>query len=96
MVSAETTVAAAAGQFSCNLADEAVVLSLDAGLYYGFNPVAARVWSLIQRARTVREIRDVLVSEYDVEPERCEQDLVALLNDLIGKRLVTARDGTPP
>ncbi|PIU39798.1 MAG: PqqD family protein, partial [Candidatus Omnitrophica bacterium CG07_land_8_20_14_0_80_50_8] len=38
--------------------------------------------------KTVREIKDALLNEYEVEPARLEQDLLALLNDLAGKGLI--------
>lgn len=88
------TVVAAKEQVSCNLAEEAVVLNLKAGVYYGLNPVAARIWSLIQNPRTVDEIRDAIVEEYDVEPGRCDRDLQALLRDLAARDLIKAEDET--
>jgi hypothetical protein len=95
MLSGETVITAAARQVSCDLADEAVVLSLERDVYYGLNPVAARVWSLLRQPRTVSEVRDVLLSEYDVERDRCEQDLLMLLDDLAAKNLITVDNGTP-
>ncbi len=38
--------------------------------------------------RTVREVRDVLIKEYNVESDRCERDLVALLQQLVEHDLV--------
>ena len=32
------------------------------------------------------------VDEYDVSPERCEQDLVVLLQDLVSKGLATVHE----
>ena len=42
----------------------------------------------------VKEIRDVLVSEYQVEPARCERDLIALLSGLADEGLVEVGNGT--
>jgi hypothetical protein len=50
---------------------------------------------LIQKPRTVGEIREVLVSEYEVEPARCESDLIALLQRLADEELIEVRDETP-
>jgi hypothetical protein len=57
--------------------------------------VGARVWSLIQKPRTVGELRDVLVSEYEVEPDLCERDLIELLQGLADEGLVEVSDGKP-
>ena len=56
------------------------------------NPVGARVWALLQQPRPVREIRDALLTEYDVDRDRCERDLLALLHALAAERLIEARD----
>jgi hypothetical protein len=61
------------------LADEVVILSLRNGGYFGLNPVAARVWEMLQEERLVIEIRDMLLREYAVEEEHCTRELVTLL-----------------
>jgi len=81
-------------QISTDLGDEVVILDLKASMYYGLNAVGARIWSLIQEPRTIEEIRDALVSEYEVEPERCESDLIALLQSLADAELIEVEDGT--
>lgn len=75
-------------QISCDLAGEAAILNVKAGMYYGLDAVGARAWSLIQKPLAVTEIKETLLNEYEVEPERCEQDLLALLNDLAEKGLI--------
>ncbi len=94
MLSGRSTVVAAKEQVSCNLAEEAVILNLELGVYYGLNSVAARIWNLIQDPKTVDEILDAIVEEYDVEPGRCERDLLVLLRDLAAKELIKAKDET--
>jgi sulfur transfer complex TusBCD TusB component (DsrH family) len=71
---------------------ETVILSLKDGVYYGLEDVGARIWSLLQRPIRVSAIRDALVAEYDVEPERCRRDLLALLQDLAARGLVEVRE----
>ena len=92
MLSGRSIVVAAKEQVSCNLAEEAVILNLKAGVYYGLNPVGARIWNLIQEPRTVHEIRDAILEEYDVDPDRCESDLLVLLRDLAAKELIRTKD----
>ena len=89
-----SSVVATKDQVSSDLGGEVAILHLEAGTYYGLDAVGARAWSLIQEPRTLREIRDVLVSEYEVEPARCERDLIALLHGLVEEGLVEVRDRT--
>jgi hypothetical protein len=81
-------VVASPDQVSCDLSGEAAILNLKTNVYFGLNEVGARVWNLIREPRTVAEIRDALVEEYEVEPERCQADLVALLEELEARGLV--------
>ncbi|MEW6637015.1 MAG: lasso peptide biosynthesis PqqD family chaperone [Actinomycetota bacterium] len=90
-ISRDSTVVASRDQVSSDLGGEAAILDLKGGTYYGLDEVGHRIWGLIQQPRSVREIRDVLVEEYDVEPDRCERDVVALLQRLADEGLVEVR-----
>ena len=83
---------AAKEQVWCELVEEVVILDLHSGVYYGLNPVGARVWSLIQEPKTVRTVLERLIEEYEVDPVCCETDLLALLEDLAGRKLVELRE----
>jgi len=85
-------VVAAEDQVSSDLGGEMAILDLRVGVYYGLDEVGARVWQLIQEPRPVREVRDVLLEEYEVVPERCEHDLLALLQKLAEEGLIEVRD----
>jgi hypothetical protein len=87
-VSGDSTVVAAKNQVSSDLGGEVAILDLKAGVYYGLDAVGARIWSLIQEPRTVNEIRNILLEEYEVEPERCERDLLVLLQRLANEGLI--------
>ena len=87
-ISGRSLVVAAERQVSCDLAGEAVILKLDAGMYYGLDPIGARIWELIQEPMTVKDIRDVLLQEYEVAPEQCESELLALLENLVVEGLI--------
>jgi hypothetical protein len=88
VVSGDSTVVAAKDQVSSDLGGEVAILDLKAGVYYGLDAVGARIWSLIQEPRTVNEIRNILLEEYEVEPERCERDLLVLLQRLANEGLI--------
>ena len=87
-LSLHSIVSAAPEQVSCPLGDEAAILNLNNTVYYGLNPVGARVWNLLQQPRSVGELRDALLKEYDVEPGRCESDLLELLEKMRTEGLI--------
>ena len=41
-------------QVSCDLAGEAAILNIKSGVYYGLDPVGARIWNLMQEPRAGR------------------------------------------
>ncbi len=87
-VTLTSVVAPARDQVSCDLAGEAAILHLGSGIYYGLNPVGARIWALLQQPIRVDHLRDTLLAEYDVAPERLERDLTGLLGQLAAERLI--------
>jgi hypothetical protein len=91
-MSNDTIIVAAEDQVSSDLGGEVAILDLKVGVYYGLDEVGARVWELIQEPRAVGDVRDILLKEYDVAPERCERDLFALLERLAERGLVEVRD----
>ena len=93
-VSVGSSVVAAKSQVSSDLGGEVAILDLQGGTYFGLDDVGARVWSLIQEPKNVEEIRNTLVSEYEVNQDRCERDLIALLQRLADEGLIEVRNGT--
>ena len=91
--SAGSIIRVAKDQISCNLVGEAAILNIKSGVFYGLDSVGARVWELVQQPRSVSEVRETLLKEYDVEPQRCETDLLALLERLQAEGLIEVLDG---
>lgn len=77
---------------SCALGDEAAILHMPSGSYFGLDPVGARVWGLLGEPRSVEELRETIVSEYDVQPAQCEDDLLSLLEKLHRNGLIEIRN----
>jgi len=90
-LSGQSVVTVTKDQVSCRLGSEAAILNVKDGIYYGLDPVGAHIWKLLQTPCKVAEIQEALVQEYDVEPERCQRDLMALLEELLGAGLIEVR-----
>jgi hypothetical protein len=78
-LSPQATVVATPNQSSADLGGETAILDLDGGIYYSVDRVGARIWTLVQEPRTVAEICESLVAQYDVSAEQCYRDVVAFL-----------------
>ena len=90
------SVVAAPDQVSCDLAGETALLHLKSGVYFGLNDVGTLVWNLVQEPRSFAALRDAILKEYDVAPDRCEHDLLALIEELSTAGLVEIRDAPVP
>ena len=70
------------------LHDEAVLLNLDSGLYFGLDPIGTRIWNLLAERQSLPQIVSAIMAEYDVDDEQCQADLLKLLGDLEAQGLV--------
>lgn len=94
ILSDQSIVVAAKDQISCDLAGEAAILNVKSGIYYGLDPVGARIWTLMQQPRAVAEIQNAITGEYDVEPAQCARDLRTLLEELLAEGLIEIQGGS--
>lgn len=75
---------------SSDIGDEMVMMDINLGKYFSLKGPSGRVWELIGNGTTVQAIFDVLIEEYDVEAEQCQQELLALLKDLHDAEMIVA------
>ena len=87
-ISRESTIRVSEEQVSCDLDGESAILNLSNGIYYGLDPLGARIWELLQQPRTVGQVKDAILEEYDVGPDVCERDIIALLTHLSEEGLI--------
>src|SRR5262245_13310735 len=77
------------------LENEAVLLDLQSGEYFGLNEVGCRIWQLIPELGRMGPILDRLVEEYDVAADQAWHDLKALMTELLQRGLVSAVPAPP-
>jgi hypothetical protein len=90
-LSVHSVVVASAEQVSCPLGDESAILNLRNSKYYGVNPMGARIWTLLKEPRSVLQLRDTLLCEYEVDEKLCERDLLILLEKMKSEGLIEVR-----
>ena len=71
---------------------EAVVILADSGKVNVFNPVGTRIWELADGSRSVRQIADAIVAEYEVTPATALQDVIEFVQELVDARALTLLD----
>ena len=88
MLTVETRVMAPPDVLIRELDGEAVLLNLVSESYFGLDEVGARMWQVLTTSESIETAHAQLLAEYEVEPERLRQDLLALVTQLAGHGLV--------
>jgi hypothetical protein len=70
--------------------DTLLLLDPHGGEYFALDEVGARVWGLCDGAHSVAQMVSLLAAEYDAPAETIEADVVELLSELAGEKLVVA------
>lgn len=74
---------------SGRLHDEMVMMDPEQGKYFSLNPIATRIWDLLERELTVDELCALLREEYEVESHQCTEEVVEYLGQMLKLRLVS-------
>ncbi len=67
------------------IGDEAVLLSAEDSSVHSLDAVGTRIWELCDGEKTVTEIIDQVVSEFEVDRETAEKDVVEFIQELMQK-----------
>jgi hypothetical protein len=70
------------------LGDEAVILNLASGVYFGLDTVGTRMWQLMSEHGTTDKVIEAMLEEYEVEKTKLSEDLDRLIQQLSEKGLV--------
>ena len=66
----------------------AVVVATRKRMVHRFDKVSTDLWKFLEPGRTVEELVDYLVSEYDVELETAQTDMLEFVEKLHGEGLL--------
>jgi Coenzyme PQQ synthesis protein D (PqqD) len=67
---------------------EVVALNIETGNCYGLNPVGSRVWNLMSAPIRISDICARLITEYQVQAQTCEEQVMVLLEQLRAEGLI--------
>jgi len=82
MITLGSTIKAVSDHVYCDMAEEAVVLNVRNGVYYGLDPIGAVIWKLVQSGTTVEQVVNAVTSEYDVDRGKCAKDMIDFFTSL--------------
>jgi hypothetical protein len=73
---------------SGRLHDELVMMDIEKGKYFSLNPVATRIWDLLEESKSLNELCGVLMEEYEVNSEQCSREVEEYLSEMVMMGLV--------
>jgi hypothetical protein len=68
--------------------DEVVMMDIESGFYFGLNSVASVIWELLKDGKTVDELADYLITEYDVNREQCLEETDILIKKMLDLKVI--------
>jgi hypothetical protein len=86
----ETTIQRNPEILTSDLDGEKVMMSIQFGEYYGLGKTGSFIWDQLENPIKMKDLVDLITSKYDVEKEKCFQDIVPFIIDLIEKELLIA------
>lgn len=68
---------------SGRLHDELVMMDIDKGKYFALNPVATRIWDLLENPLSIDELCNLLMEEYDVSESQCREEVQEVVEEMV-------------
>lgn len=77
---------------SSRMDQDTVMMHPESGKYFSLNPVATRIWEILETPLTFQKIVETLLNEFNVSEEQCRKETKDFLETLIEKDIVEIRD----
>lgn len=89
-LSLQTKITRHPDMLSAEIGGEAVMMSIENGAYFGLNPVATRIWDLIEQPQLLADLVQKITEEYEVDASQCEADVQGFVAEMIERGLAQA------
>ncbi len=74
---------------------DVLMMNAQTGAYHSLSGVGARIWSLLKEPASAAEICDRLLTEYRVDRQRCESEVLAFVRQLAAQGVVAPAAAGP-
>jgi len=73
------------------LAGQSIMLSPAFGKYFAVEATAKRIWDMVSEPTSLRDVVIALLDEFEVDPARCEREVLAFAETLRQNGLIDIR-----
>jgi len=88
LITLNSTISHSEDMLATDLDSEIIIMHVDSGQYINLKDVGSDIWRQISEPKSVSDIINTLLSEYDVAAETCEKEVMAYLDELAGADLI--------
>ena len=88
----ELTYKASSNHLYSEIGDEAVILDLNSGAYYGLNDVGVDLWRWLQQPQSKENLLNLVLNEYEVSSEQASKDIQHIIEDMVNSGLIEIVD----
>lgn len=76
---------------SSEIDGETVMMDSHFEKYFGMRAIGTRIWQLLEKETSLKDLCEQLTKEFDVQPEQCMEDITPFLNELLTHQMIEAR-----
>jgi hypothetical protein len=88
MLTPDSIVVAAQHQVSCQVDDEAALLNMQTGVYYGLDAMGAYLWALLREPVSVRALQERVQHEFSADAQVIAVDIAEFLSEMLTAGLI--------
>ncbi len=74
---------------NCRVGDETVILHAGKGTYYGLDPIASRIWQMLQQGLSASQACARIARDFEVPLEQVEADARVFLGELVSHDILS-------
>lgn len=84
----DDVISQAAGFLASDMDGDKVMMSIESGKYFNLGEIGGRIWELIEQPKTIEQVVDALMLEYEIDKEQCETQVGAFIQSLYDNELI--------
>ena len=92
MITGGTLIKRIPGALSTSIDNEAVILGIESGNYFGFNEIGTEIWEKIEFSISVDKLIANFTTAYSNENQEIKNDIIDFLSKLLDSGLIEIMD----
>lgn len=94
MIDSESLVVQRAEWLSSKIQDDLIMMSTESDFYLSLNGCGERIWELLASPLRVTDICRILASEYAIEADAAEPQVISFLDQLLSQKAIDVLPAT--